>query len=215
MTNWLDLDRINAMRDRFDADVAEVLEDRDLTRAAKARRVREMADGFRDAFAAEKRQMEAAVEQRRDTLTKKAYPSEELGTDVQKELVEEMRAGRIEREIAAQAEGGAFNPVAALKDARDRGDTARQAVIERVGRRYLPEGDEGMRRTFSEAVQESRRGRMTPAQRSAFDELEAFEHQAGEVGQALSMADRTVRTKLDGLSRMPVPEDVGGRGEAR
>jgi hypothetical protein len=181
------------------------LADEDLTPAAKAKRIRELSRDFETAYRAEKEATERAIEQHRRSLTRKAYPPEEIGNDVQRELLEELRGGRIEREIATQAETGGFNPVEALKDARYRGDTARQAAIERVGKRYLPK-DPALRSEFDRLVEEG----MSPQRREAMRELEAFERQALEVGQAVALADRTTRQTLGALSRMPTNEDHRG-----
>ena len=207
------LKTINALRDRFEAQVAEVESNPDLTQAAKAGRARELAEGFQRAYLAEKVELTEAMEQHRRNLTRKAYPADTIGNDVQRELLEEMRGQRIEREIHAQAEGGGFDPVEALKDARYRGDTARQAVIERVGKRYLPQ-DSAYHKEFARLVEEARRERMTPAQLSALEELQAFEHQQGEMSQALGLTDRLVQDRLRGVFAMPTPEDRRGLAAA-
>lgn len=201
-TSWLHLKDLNAIRDRFNADVAAVRADEDLTPAAKAKRIRELSREFEAAYRAEKEATERAIEQRRHTLTRKAYPPEGIGNDVQRELLEEMRAGRIEREIAAQAETGGFNPVEALRDARYRGDAMRQAVIERIGRRYLPD-DPQLRGQFDQLLEEA----ISPARREAMKELEAFERQAGEIGQAAALIDHTTRQTLGELAKMPTGPD--------
>src|SRR5215212_4261412 len=189
------------------------LADEDLTPAAKAKRIRELSRDFETAYRAEKEATERAIEQHRRSLTRKAYPPEEIGNNVQRELLEELRGGRIEREIATQAETGGFDPVEALKDARYRGDTARQAVIERVGKRYLPQ-DSAYHKEFARLVEEARRERMTPAQLSALEELQAFEHQQGEMSQALGLTDRLVQDRLRGVFAMPTPEDRRGLAAA-
>lgn len=209
MADWHNMKTINALRDQFDESVAEVMADEDLTQAAKARRVRELAEDFRGRYDAEKRELEEAMEGHKRSLTRKAYPAEKIGEDVQRELLEEIRGQRIERDIATRAEAGGFNPIEALEDARYRGDTARQAIIERIGKRYLPD-DESHRREFERLLEESRRERMTPGQRAGLEELEAFERLAGELGQALALTDRTVKARLDALSKMPVPEERPG-----
>ncbi len=210
MVSWHNLKDAYALRDRLDAEVAAVQTDKDLTTEAKARRVRELVEDFEPRYLAEKRELVEAMEQHRHTLTKKAYPAERLGDDVQRALLEEMVGQRIEREIAAQAEGGGFDPVSAVEDARYRGDEARQAVLERVGKRYLPE-DRAYHERFSALVEEGRRERMTPPQRSALEQLEAFEHQSAEVGQALAFMDTTTRAKLQSLSRMSTrPDETRG-----
>ncbi len=210
MASWLNLKDAYALRDQLDAQVAEVKADKDLATEAKARRVRDLAADFEAHYLAEKRELEQAMEQHRRTLTKKAYPAERLGDDVQRALLEEMVGQRIEREIAAQAEVGGFDPVRALEDARYRGDTARQAVVERVGKRYLPD-DRAYRERFSALVEEGRRERMTPDQRSALEQLEAFEQRSGEVSQALAFMDTTTQAKLRSLSSMSTrPNDTRG-----
>jgi hypothetical protein len=209
MAEWHNLRSINALRDRFEAEVAEVTSNPDLTQAAKAARARELAAGFQRAYEAEKAELTEAMEQHHRTLTRKAYPAERVGNDVQRELLEEMRGQRIEREIHAQAEGGGFDPVEALKEARYRNDTARQVVIERVGKRYLPQ-DSAYHTEFARLVEEARRERMTPAQLSALEQLGAFEHQQGEISQALGLVDSIVQKRLRGVSAMSAPEDRRG-----
>lgn len=193
--DWLN--NLTELRSRYEADVAQVRGNGDLTEKAKAERIKELTQKFEDSYIKEKREVEATLERTERQLYKKAHAREEGTGDVQADLLREMRQQRVERDLLDVWEQRGDGPTLEEYElAVLRGDEDELAAYERLGPRRIK--DAWQRQAFAERAEEGRQERMPQEKRRAIEELKEFEEERGKLGYALAVRDNTAKVMSSG-----------------
>jgi hypothetical protein len=209
------LNGLSELRGRYEREVAAARADEDLTQEARDRRIRDLTRDFTSAYAAEKAEIEEALEQRHRHLYRAAHAPEEVDGDAQAALLHEMRHQRVERDLTDTWDRrGAGPTLEEYERALLRGDEIELAVYETHGRRRIK--DAMTRESVARRMDEARRERMSPQRRRALKELEQLEKERARVGYVLALRDQTMATTVSGnLKQRPVQSDAGERERRR
>lgn len=184
--------------------IKKVQGDPDLSREAKARKITELQQDFREEYARTRQDAEANLEVDRKMTLRRANPTEEVDSDNQTQIAKELRRARIRDDLRATWEARRGGPsIQDLESAIVSGDDLLVEVLETYGPNHI--ANEDVRRQFSRRVEENRRARMTDDQKAAQEELESLEKARLELGVALHFKDNEA-TRLSDTPASPLAD---------